>query len=363
MPHDAPVEPSAGENLDLLPVKGKMFIDTFRYFHSTERGAYTNWCTVTSARQTNYGTRIDYIFADKELVRKEFEDCVITPDVDGSDHCPVVATLKTSFQGASKPPALCTKYMPEFAGKQQKLKDYFSKHSEKTRASSQPTSGNNESQEVMSLKRSASFGDEKNKVKRQKTGTKTKAINQPKTNLFSFFSRPSSHVSSEKKATEIIDPKSGYETTHASCKSKATEQPKSSLIVGTNRVANVDQPTKFTDQTIHSSDRSACHHTAEGDLTSVERNSQAEGIVPSSRTESTSSKDCSQKRKDEVALWKTILTGPRPAPLCSGHKEPCVLRTVKVKGPNQGKQFYCCAKPQGHSSNPQARCKFFKWVK
>lgn len=366
LPHDAPVEPPAGENSDLLPVKQKMFIDTFRYFHPTERGAYTNWCTVTSARQTNYGTRIDYIFADVELVRKEFEDCEIRPDVDGSDHCPVVATLKTSFQGASKPPALCTKYMPEFAGKQQKLKDYFAKHSEKTRASSQPSSGNNESREVMSLKRSASFGDEKNKVKRQKTaGTKTKAVSQPKTNLFSFFSRPSSHVSSEKKATETIDPRSEYEASHdhASCMSKSFELPKSTPTLGTNSVVNVDQPKKFTDQAIHSSDRSACHHTGKDDSTSVNSNSQAEGIVLPSSTESTSSKDCSQKRKAEVALWKTILTGPRPAPLCSGHKEPCVLRTVKVKGPNQGKQFYCCAKPQGHSSNPQARCNFFKWVK
>ena len=188
LPHDAPVEPPAGENSDLAPAKQKMFIDTFRYFHPTERGAYTNWCTVTSARQTNYGTRIDYIFADVELVRKEFEDCEIRPDVDGSDHCPVVATLKTSFQGASKPPALCTKYMPEFAGKQQKLKDYFAKHSEKTRASSQPSSGNNESREVMSLKRSASFGDEKNKVKRQKNcWNKNKSCEPTEDKLVQFF--------------------------------------------------------------------------------------------------------------------------------------------------------------------------------
>ena len=65
----------------------------------------------------------------------------------------------------------------------------------------------------------------------------------------------------------------------------------------------------------------------------------------------------------DAAIWKSILSGPRPPPLCSGHKEPCVLRTVKIKGPNQGRQFHCCARPQGHSSNPEARCNFFKWVK
>lgn len=107
-----------------------LFIDTFRYFHLTQRGAYTNWCTVTSARQTNYGTRIDCIFADAELVAKEFLDCEIRPNIDGSDHCPVVATLGTCFQAALKPPALCAKYMPEFLGKQQKLKSYFVKHAQ-----------------------------------------------------------------------------------------------------------------------------------------------------------------------------------------------------------------------------------------
>ena len=76
-----------------------------------------DWCTVTSARQTKYGTRIDYIFAHAELVQKEFIDCEIRADFEGSDHCPVVATLRASLQAALKPPALCTKYMPEFAGK------------------------------------------------------------------------------------------------------------------------------------------------------------------------------------------------------------------------------------------------------
>jgi AP endonuclease-2 len=64
-----------------------------------------------------------------------------------------------------------------------------------------------------------------------------------------------------------------------------------------------------------------------------------------------------------ISSWKNILKGPPPAPPCSGHKEPCVLRTVKNKGPNHGKKFYCCARPQGHSTNKEARCNYFAWVK
>jgi AP endonuclease-2 len=47
------------------------------------------------------------------------------------------------------------------------------------------------------------------------------------------------------------------------------------------------------------------------------------------------------------------------APCCTGHREPCVIRTVKKKGPNQGRQFYVCARPEG--SPPVGRCDHFQW--
>lgn len=323
----------AEETNDPLETQGGLFIDTFRYFHPTQRGAYTNWCTVTSARQTNYGTRIDYIFADGELVRKEFIDCEIKADIEGSDHCPVVATLGNSFQAALKPPTLCTKYMPEFAGRQQKLKSYFAKHTQQAqrKPQSQPEtcSAKNKSQEVKtSLKRSASYDSDKAKtVKRQKSaGVKSKADGQAKTDLLSFFSRSSNSVTSDKTVAEV-------------CRTTDDLDKVVSETLGTNT----------------SKDSLGLN----SDILTSESTTSLSGY----KAASDSSKDCPEKRKVEVALWKSILTGPRPPPLCSGHKEPCVLRTVKAKGPNQGRQFHCCARPQGHSSNPQARCNFFKWVK
>ncbi|KAL9959776.1 hypothetical protein ACROYT_G033131 [Oculina patagonica] len=317
----------AEETNDLLETQGGLFIDTFRYFHPTQRSAYTNWCTVTSARQTNYGTRIDYIFADVELVRKELINCEIKADIEGSDHCPVVATLRNTFQAALKPPALCTKYMPEFAGRQQKLKSYFAKHAQQVQR--KPQSQPETSQEVKtSLKRSASYDDDKAKsVKRQKSaGVKSKADSQAKTNLLSFFSRSSNLAASDKTVSEVR--RTTDDLDKAVSETLGANTSKDSL--GLN------------------SDDSASENTTS---------------LTGDKAVSDSNKECPEKRKVEVALWKSILTGPRPPPLCSGHKEPCVLRTVKAKGPNQGRQFHCCARPQGHSSNPQARCNFFKWVK
>ena len=61
--------------------------------------------------------------------------------------------------------------------------------------------------------------------------------------------------------------------------------------------------------------------------------------------------------------WQNILTGPPKPPHCEGHKEPCVLRTVKKQGPNVNRQFWVCARPHGSKSDPASRCDYFKWVK
>ena len=73
---------------------GKRFVDTFRYFHPNRKEAFTCWSTVTSARKTNYGTRIDYVIADKDLVISYFNESQIQPEIVGSDHCPIYADLK-----------------------------------------------------------------------------------------------------------------------------------------------------------------------------------------------------------------------------------------------------------------------------
>lgn len=76
-------------------------------------------------------------------------------------------------------------------------------------------------------------------------------------------------------------------------------------------------------------------------------------------------KTSDSKAKDEkevqTSFWKSVLGGPLPIPLCKGHREPCVLRTVKKPGPNLGRHFYMCARPQGHPSDPSSRCNFFLW--
>jgi len=65
-----------------------------------------------------------------------------------------------------------------------------------------------------------------------------------------------------------------------------------------------------------------------------------------------------------VTAWSTMFNkAALVAPLCAGHSEACVRRKVNKKGPNTGREFWCCARGEGREGDPMARCNFFKWVK
>uniref|UniRef100_A0A8D3AN58 DNA-(apurinic or apyrimidinic site) endonuclease n=1 Tax=Scophthalmus maximus TaxID=52904 RepID=A0A8D3AN58_SCOMX len=250
-------------------VRGGKFVDTFRYFHPTRSSAFTCWSTLTGARQTNYGTRIDYIFADRRLVREQFVAADIMPEVEGSDHCPVWGRLRCPLVPSSKPPPLCTRYLPEFAGRQQKLSRFL--------------------------------------VKVEPTSTKTvKTCSKPQGSLLSFFKpKPTTN------AVPLLTLRPGSVTKSLRHRTH------------TKRL----QPEK---------------------LTADKHDRQAKTPQP-------------DRGASSLVFWKSILHGPPPPPSCKVHGEPCVLRTVKKEGPNMGKQFFVCARPQGHASNPEARCNFFSW--
>ena len=64
------------------------FIDTFRFFHPQETGAYSWWSYMFHAREKNAGWRIDYFLVSNTL-RERITGAAIHPEIFGSDHCPV----------------------------------------------------------------------------------------------------------------------------------------------------------------------------------------------------------------------------------------------------------------------------------
>lgn len=57
------------------------------------------------------------------------KNCDIKPEVLGSDHCPVFADLNLKVVPSKIHPKYCTKYFPEFSGKQQKLSKFLTSKS------------------------------------------------------------------------------------------------------------------------------------------------------------------------------------------------------------------------------------------
>jgi exodeoxyribonuclease-3 len=67
------------------------WVDTFRMFNK-DGGNYSWWDQYTRAKERNVGWRIDYFFID-EKIKNQVKSAFISPEVEGSDHCPVGITL------------------------------------------------------------------------------------------------------------------------------------------------------------------------------------------------------------------------------------------------------------------------------
>ena len=66
--------------------------DTFRYKYPFE-SKYTWWNTITKSRSKDQGWRLDYFLIQKKFINL-VEDSVIDNDIMGSDHCPIILSLK-----------------------------------------------------------------------------------------------------------------------------------------------------------------------------------------------------------------------------------------------------------------------------
>ncbi|XP_034028850.1 DNA-(apurinic or apyrimidinic site) lyase 2 [Thalassophryne amazonica] len=340
-------EAESGEEFEVTSnsIHSGKFMDTFRYFHPSRTHAFTCWSTLTGARQTNYGTRIDYIFADCQLVKEQFVAADIMPEMEGSDHCPVWGQLGCSVLPNSKPPPLCTCYLPEFAGKQQKLSHFLVRMEQKPIVpdESEALPGSQEEEERREnlnpfwKKRfiANSAPPQGKKMKSVKTSS------QPQGNLLSFFkpkfantvSRPEDSVGQGQKPVDTDEVNSSQSRGHTS-----------------------PHPGRFTEDTVPVLSRSSelCPSSI-----SEENDHQMKTVAEHLKPAVGQSEP---KKGASLAFWKSVLHGPPPPPSCKVHKEPCVLRTVRKEGPNIGRQFFVCCRPQGHASNPDARCNFFAWV-
>lgn len=284
------------------------------------------------------------------------------PEVEGSDHCPVWGHLGFKIQPSVRCPPLCTRYMPEFTGKQQKLSRFLVKMAnqqpnaiDSREAKDTPLPGSQETEEIRENLQPAGFGatagrkrgidgiSESSIAKGKKSKLAKAAPAKPQGSLLAFFKPKGPDAEhTQKTSAEPTD----------RTKNNTSENP-SSLANGhvgrNNNPLPVSGPSTIgvserKSLCLNGTDEASNQPLDEGGATPLEEGGD------------------SKKETCPPGFWKTVLRGPPPPPPCKVHGEPCVLRTVKKAGPNMGRQFFVCARPQGHASNPQARCNFFVWV-
>ncbi|KAF8552229.1 DNase I-like protein [Imleria badia] len=124
--------------------------DVVRSFWPSRKGMYTCWNTKISARETNYGTRVDYILVTQGML-PWIKHGDIQPLLKGSDHCPIFIDLHDEITTSSgqklflrqvmpvdgtqaEPPRLAARRWDEFSGKQTLLSSFFAKGGKMTAA-------------------------------------------------------------------------------------------------------------------------------------------------------------------------------------------------------------------------------------
>jgi AP endonuclease-2 len=319
-------DPAAEEKTNNVNVSSFHLIDAFRFVNPVEENAFTCWCTQLNARSTNYGTRIDYILIDLRL-GGEMDDCVILKDMLGSDHCPVKAVFDLKILRSPKCPSFCTKYYPEFAGTQKKISEFFNSKSSNQELCMRTALHFEDDMSVASGKRR--MLDTKIKCKRTKSDTRKQ------TGISDFF--------------QLVPP--GAQTTDSCGSAELDDQGCRSSLESLSSLSEVSPDTSSEPLAIFDVQSSV-------DMT--EENFPSAMFNESVRQQS-SCAAAGLEGKAASGIWRSLLTGPKPPPKCKSHREPCVLRCVKKKGPNFSRKFWVCARGEGRSNDPSARCDHFLW--
>ncbi|KRZ72923.1 DNA-(apurinic or apyrimidinic site) lyase 2 [Trichinella papuae] len=254
---------------------GKM-VDLYRLHYPDKVRMFTCWNTQKRARILNYGTRIDYILANVDLI-DQCNCCEILSTIQGSDHCPVIAELSTKISAANVQLQLSSRKRFASAGTQLSLLTFLK------------TNNNNNNSTIA--------------VEKNNDDTDDQLV------LLNESVR-------KRKIRKCLTLKDLWST-------KDNTQPTVSSVSSVTAEVNAD-----------------------GEVEDVVEVDAEEKLI-------------------RVENWKKLFgrtSQPRQAPLCKGHGERCVLRSVKKAGKNLNRKFYCCARPVGFKDDKQSRCDHFQWA-
>ncbi|KAG2140031.1 Endonuclease/exonuclease/phosphatase [Suillus cothurnatus] len=361
--------------------------DAVRTFWPGRKGMYTCWNMKISARETNYGTRVDYILVTPGIL-PWIKHGDIQPSLKGSDHCPIYIDLHDEITtdageqlflrdvlpmdgNRENPPRLAARRWEEFSGKQTLLSTFFGKGNNLHPPINSPLSSHSPAPDTQ-LPREYSDAA-------QPDHTQPAVVIPPLTHR-SLSSRESVCTSTSQiiASSQHSNPISSRQTAPpaSSAKRKSSDNPAKKvpkkLKGGQSKLSSFfAQPSVSPpcSQEISSGNITDHRDYIDSDyqlaleLSASLENPLSQGLLASAMPSASQSK----------AAWSQLMAPVQP-PNCLVHGEPAKEHTVNKPGPNKGKTFFLCSRPVGpgydkgkserlrEEVDHQYRCNFFKWT-
>ncbi|KAJ7022669.1 Endonuclease/exonuclease/phosphatase [Mycena alexandri] len=344
-------------------------VDVARRFWPDRKGMYTCWNTKISARESNYGTRIDYILATPGLL-PWIKAADIQPEIKGSDHAPAFIDLRDEIidshgrvlklrdvlgpgAAGAEPPRIAAKFWDEY--KQRLLDTFFGKRLEPAPKPTLPlqTTPAPPTPEVSQLAHAEAEGPDK------KLDTIAPEIELIEDRHPSGGQELDASSTSASSAAPAKRKRNVQEPVPSSSKKLKKDDVKPKKAGQTSLASFFSKPEASSSKTKQRSEADLL----EADYKLALSLSQESAPPPSGE----SGNDGNKK------AWTSLGLGRLQPPKCLVHGEVAKELTVNKPGPNKGKNFFICARPVGpgydkgraerlrEQVDPTWRCDFFKW--
>ncbi|KIJ65299.1 hypothetical protein HYDPIDRAFT_111231 [Hydnomerulius pinastri MD-312] len=375
--------------------------DVVRTFWPGRKGMYTCWNTKISARETNYGTRVDYILVTSGML-PWIKHGDIQPSFKGSDHCPIFVDLHDEITTSAgkrlmlrevmpidgnrnEPPRLAARRWDEFSGKQTLLSTFFAKGGKVTTATvldSQPPG----SPILPSWQAPAISPTAVPKVADAVLTDLTQDLDFPDASaprLSLTTSKPKIPAPSDGN-----DPKQKSSTPPSVLPKRKSTDPPGALAKANKKQKKRPGPAGqstlaafFAQQQSQSQAPKPGNDPPSSDVDPSDyldsdyqlalRLSASQDLDAPAPSQSSLSSACASASGSRAA-WSQLMAPVQP-PKCAIHGEPAKEYTVNKPGPNKGKTFFICSRPVGpgydkgkgerlrEEVDHQYRCNFFKW--
>lgn len=318
----------------------------------------TGWNTRISARDSNYGSRVDYILLTEGLL--PWVRCGdIQPSIKGSDHCPVfidlydeirlesgeTLTLKDAMQydvANRRAPRIAARFWDEY--KQKNLSSFFVSKKKNEYSSSSGSSPSTTPPEDV---------QKKTLTTKVETTMEIETADPVQLSSQEHLSLPSSSSTStlaSSQTTTTVKPHHKRSRDDQKDESKRKKQKISQAKISSFFIKDGGKSSslssvpsfKVENEVINIDEAEPSERQIEEDRLLALQLSQWEENLDVA-VESTSTSSSAPLNSQSKAAWSEMLAPIQP-PRCDVHSELCKEWTVNKPGPNKGKTFFLCSR-------------------